>query len=158
MKRMIRASISWNSFDRFIPVINKYMPDEGEGNTLASQLVTAINRLVYRYYNDGDVFDNRILDSYNDLSNEANWIYRHFDASGPILRGIEDCYNKREYEEILYKLADTLLDAEDLEKLENVPKSGSIYDCDGPFYYEEYNDEDDDDEYFEYGDLGPEEW
>lgn len=149
MKRMIRASVNYNSFNKFLPVIDRYLPDSGEGKTLATQLVTAMNRLIYRFYNDGDVFDNRILDSYNDLSNEANWIYRHFDASGPILRSIEDVFNKGDYEELLYRLASALLDAEDVENLDKVPASGSIYDCDGPFYFEEYDEDEDDDWYDE---------
>ena len=49
---------SWSEFERFEPVIDRFMPLSGEGETVASQVCTAVNKLVYKWYNDGDVFDN----------------------------------------------------------------------------------------------------
>ena len=36
---------------------DKYVPACGECNTLAGEIIRAINRLVYRWYNDGDTVD-----------------------------------------------------------------------------------------------------
>ena len=47
--------VSWGYFNKFDDILNKYMPFTGEGKTMASQLVTAVNKLVYKWYNDGDV-------------------------------------------------------------------------------------------------------
>lgn len=36
---------------------DKYVPISGNCNTLAGEIIRAINRLVYRWYNDGDTVD-----------------------------------------------------------------------------------------------------
>ena len=88
MKRAIKASVDWDFFDKFQPIVDDYLPDEGEGNTMAMQLAAAISTLVYRYYNDGDVYDNTAnLESMTDLSDFANWIYIYFPSSRNILKG-----------------------------------------------------------------------
>ena len=45
-------------------LLDKYLPDEGEGKTMATQAVTAMCKIVYRWYNDGDVFDNTYFISF----------------------------------------------------------------------------------------------
>ena len=74
MKFKLVESVNWGSFNKFEDIIHKYMPAMGEGETLASQAVTAINKLIYKWYNDGDVYDNRYsLQGWaNDLSSYAN--------------------------------------------------------------------------------------
>ena len=54
----ILEHVDESAFDKFEPIIDKYMPDIGEGDSLASQMVTAVNKLIYKWYNDGDVYDN----------------------------------------------------------------------------------------------------
>lgn len=34
----------------------KLMPSEGEADTLEGEMIRAVNRIAYRYYNDGDVW------------------------------------------------------------------------------------------------------
>ena len=46
----------WSDFDRFE---TKYMPRMGDGDTMASQAETALNKIVFKWYNDGDVYDNQ---------------------------------------------------------------------------------------------------
>ena len=49
-------------------------------------------------------------------------------------------------------MCDTLFDAEDMENYDKRPKQGSVYNCDGPFVFEEYEEEEedyDDEEYEE---------
>ena len=53
----ITESVSWDYFDKFKDVVHKYLPTVGEGDTFATQIVTAINMLIYKWYNDGDVYD-----------------------------------------------------------------------------------------------------
>ena len=52
MNRVLEhAEVEWSAFDKFEPIIDKYMPDIGEGDSLASQMVTAVNKLIYKWYN-----------------------------------------------------------------------------------------------------------
>lgn len=140
--------VSWNYFDQFGDIIDKYLPHRGQGTTKASQMVTAINKLIYRFYNDGDVFDNQYyLDSYNDLSSYANWLYKYIEGADDILLTISNCTTNDKYSELLKQLANTFL-IEDVIEQYSEPLKGDIYDCDGPFEVtEEYEDD-----YDDYGD------
>ena len=143
--------MDWSYFDKFSDICDKYLPVSGEGDTVATQIVTAVCKLVYKWYNDGDVFDNtHYLDGWaNDLSSYANWLRRYAKA-GYVLDGIEDVINSTEYEQLLADLADTLLDEDYLDKRNHESKVGSIYDCDGPFrFVEDWGEDEDDEEYWE---------
>ena len=138
--------VDWSYFDKFDEVSEKYLPASGEGENMATQIVTAVSKLVYKWYNDGDVFDNtyRLEGWCNDLSSYANWLAKYVKGAGPILKGIADCSTHGEYEGLLKDLADTMLDADFLAVYENVEKVGSIYKCEGPFRFEEYEEEEED--------------
>jgi hypothetical protein len=152
---VIIMAVNWNYYDKFEGLIDKYMPMRGEGETKATQIVTAVNKLVYKWYNDGDVFDTtHYLKGWaNDLSDYANWLYEHTDAD-IILSNIVNCFSESDYEDLLKELADKLLDEEYLAKENEVGKIGTIYKCDGVFRYLEYDeleeeydwDEDEEDE------------
>lgn len=139
-----------NKFDKYLPVIEKYMPAQGEGNTMASQIVTAVNKLVYKWYNDGDVFDNTYsLEGWaNDLSSYANWLFKYTSGCDEILDGIVDCCCDEDYEGLLEDLAALTLNVEYLTQFSERDVNGSIYDCEGPFQFvwqesEYYDDEED---------------
>ena len=104
--------MDWSYFSKFDPIVDKYMPSCGEGESMASQMVTAVNKLIYKWYNDGDIFDNtHYLSGWaNDLSSYANWLYKYVPKTVPILDSIDDCRNGEEYEELLVRLADTCFD------------------------------------------------
>lgn len=101
----------WGYYDKFEGVNDKYLPYKGEGATMAMQICTAVNKLVYKWYNDGDVFDNtHHLEGWaNDLSSYANWLYENTKDAWKILNKIVDCMNGSEYEDLLQELADKLL-------------------------------------------------
>lgn len=148
-------AVDWSYYndESFKRASDMYLPISGEGDTKATQLVTAISKLIYKWYNDGDVYDNTngILEGWcNDLSSYANWIREYIPGSARILDGVYDCYNGSEYEDLLRDLADEYLDLEDLEILNQEPKVDSIYSCDGPFEFNEFNEDEDDDYYDEY--------
>ena len=128
----------WSYFDKFDEINDKYLPSRGEGDTMATQVVTAVNKLVYKWYNDGDVFDNSgySLNGWcNDLSSYANWLWQNIAVYG-ILERVWYCFNGDEYEDLLAELADYCLTDELLDSLAKRPKVGSIYDCDGPFVFD----------------------
>ena len=139
-------SVQWDYYDKFETLIDKYMQPRGEGETKASQIVTAVNKLVYKWYNDGDVFDNtKYLEGWaNDLSSYANWLYHHTtEKVQTILNKVYDCHIDSDYENLLRELADELLDEKYLEKQNEVEKEFTIYDYDGKFKFVDFEEEDD---------------
>lgn len=141
---------SWEDFDSYEEIIDKYMLPNGEGDTLASQAVTAVNKLVYKWFNDGDVYDNtyRLEGWANDLSSYANWLYKYVDGTQDILDRITEARSREDYEGILKALCDEVLDDELLTELAKAEKQDSIYEAEGPFKFEWH---DDDDEEFDEG-------
>lgn len=141
--------VDWSYFNKFDKVSDKYLPTMGEGETKATQIVTAVSKLVYKWYNDGDVYDNQytLKGWCNDLSSYANWLYTVCDYStecGDILCRISECYNEADYEHLLKDLADTLLgDEEWLDAQNQQIKLGTIYKCNGPFIFEEELEDED---------------
>ena len=148
-------SVKWSYFDKFNNILDKYMLIGGEGETKASQTVTAVSKLIYKWYNDGDVFDNtHYLDGWaNDLSSYANWLYEYTDADN-ILNKIADCVTESDYEDLLKELADKLLDEKYLAEQNKDKKIDSIYSCEGKFRFVDdyYNDDEDHYDYDEYDD------
>lgn len=143
----VNGGVDWEYFNKFKEINNKYLPDRDEGETKASQVVTAVNKLIYKWYNDGDVFDNHyfLAGWWNDLSSYANWLYENTNNRIKlILNRIEFADSHAKYEQLLQMLADECLNSEFLEELEKVEKTGTIYHCDGKFSFEDY---DQDEEY-----------
>lgn len=138
--------VDWSYFDKFEDVQDKYLPSSGEGNTMAEQIVTSVSKLIYKWYNDGDVYDNTYsLEGWcNDLSDYANWLYIAIPETKIILNRIESCYGEDGYSEILKDLADKVLNEDFLSEYADKEKFGTIYDCEGKFTFEEYSDEEED--------------
>lgn len=138
----------WDDFDRFEAAIDKYMPRIGQGETKASQVCTAVNKLVYKWFNDGDVFDNTFyLEGwFNDLSDYANWLDRYTDF-GDILRRIATCDDEDDYTDLLYDLCVAALDEDYLMGLSMIQKEGDIYNCAGDFRFVEDQDDEEEEEW-----------
>ena len=140
-------AVEWDYYDKFKELNDKYLPMRGEGETKATQIVTAVNKLVYKWYNDGDVFDNtHVLRGWaNDLSSYANWLYEHTSADS-ILAKIVNCITESDYENLLKELADTLFDEAYLDEENKIEKIDTIYECNGIFRFVEVYDEDEDED------------
>lgn len=136
-------AVDWGYYDKFEGINDKYLPYKGEGVTKAMQIVVAVNKLIYKYYNDGDVFDNtyHLEGGANDLSSYANWIYDNTKDGWKILNKIKDCYNDSDYEDLLKELADTLLVEDYLAEESKEEKIDTIYEYDGKFKYKEETEE-----------------
>ena len=142
----MNMAVAWNYFNKYKEIDKKYLPSRGEGETMASQIVTALTKLVYKWYNDGDVFDNTdLLKGWcNNLSSYANWLNKYVpNEASNILYKIRECTCGEEYEDLLKELVDTLEDEQYLEEMNKQPKVGSIYDCDGIFKFKENNEKED---------------
>lgn len=138
--------VDWDYYNKFEKIEDKYLPMRGEGENMATQITTAISKLVYKWYNDGDVYDNThgMRGWCNNLSSYANWLDKYTGVSF-ILERIFDCHTDAEYEHILKDMTDLLQDKEYLSLMEKHPKIGSVYKCDGRFkFVEDYEDEEED--------------
>ena len=131
--------VDWGVYDAFKWADEQYLPLRGEGETMATQAVTAVAKLVYKWYNDGDVFDNThyMGGGCNDLSSYANWLYKYIPRTRVILDKIEQTYSDEQYEQLLLELTEATHIPGYLEGLNTKEKAGSIYECDGHF---EFND------------------
>lgn len=140
--------VSWNYYNSELcdKINDKYLLSRGEGDNMATQIITAINKLIYKWYNDGDVFDNTYyLDGWgNDISSYANWLAKYVDGASEILNRIKIITSESEYEFLLKDLYDKFFDEKLLANYEQIEKVDSVYKCKGEFVYEEYNDEEDD--------------
>ena len=133
--------VNWSEFDQFEPICDKYLPASGEGDSMATQIVTAITKLVYKFYNDGDVFDNtyHLSGWVNDISSYANWLFTYINLTE--LLDIRNIKTNDEYSVLLLKIANKCMNEEYLEQYKDEPKKGSIYDCDGIFWFSELEDD-----------------
>ena len=60
------------------------------------------------------------------------------------MKNIYGMGDENDYETLLRELADTFLDKDFLAQAAKAEKQGSIYDCEGPFEFSEFDDEEDD--------------
>lgn len=91
-------------------------------------------------------------------ANTSHKIYLKFARAGDIgaerekimksLTAIDSAKSDADYEHILKGLADWFLNKTMLEELDRREKTGSIYDCDGPFVFV-LDDDDEEDDYDE---------
>lgn len=143
-----KAGVDWSYYDdpKFEKINKKYLAAMGEGDNMATQIVAAVNKLIYKWYNDGDVFDNTHgMEGWaNDLSSYANWLAANAAGCKVILDQIVDCFSNDYYERILKELNDLTMREKYLKEYEKQPKVGSVYDCDGDYEFREESDYDDD--------------
>lgn len=124
---------SWSAFDEFDDIYDQYLPSRGEGDTMASQIVTAIYKLVYNWFNDGDgdIYRYFVNGWFNDLSSYASWLYAYTNLTE--LEEIATIKNNEEYSNLLFKIAKKCLNEDYLKQYEEEPRKGSIYEATGPF-------------------------
>lgn len=148
MAKEKKVGVDWSYYNKFGALESLYLPMRGEGENMATQIVTAVSKLVYKWYNDGDVFDNthHLRGWWNDLSSYANWLIEYTDKADALYK-IAFIKTNEEYEQLLKELTDATHDAEYLEEMAKKPKQGSIYECDGVFKFVDLEDEED--EYYE---------
>lgn len=120
---------------------------------MATQITTAVCKLVYKWFNDGDIFDTTyyLTRGCNDLSSYANWLYIFAPEAREILDGITECRTFGDYDDLLYRLCEKCQKMDYLSEYAKKDKIGSIYECEGKFEYVDYEYEyDGDDDYEDY--------
>ena len=112
---------------------NKYLPSEGQGENKASQLVTATNKIIYGWYNNGDT----ISGNGNDLTSYANWIDQNIKEPEirKILKDDYIDYIDADYlDEIILPLIKFVFREDFLEGLAVQETEDNIYECEGRIY------------------------
>lgn len=120
-----------------IPKIEEYLPAVGEGDTLASQLATAVCKISYRFLNDGDKCNDVYVRSY------TSWLEKNSDKfpAVKVTEGHPDSNYMFSMKNALWGLKDNLkggsyaaavtnlltYSEEIISSLGNEPKSGSVY-------------------------------
>ena len=112
---------------------DQYMPSRGQGENKAQQLVTATNKILYKWYNDGDTIDC----NGNYLTSYANWIETNFKDTKSIFdAAVGIGYNDDAYiTDVLIPLTKFTFNESLLSELEKQSSVGSIYNYDGRFVY-----------------------
>lgn len=158
-------SLSSDFIDKYAKILHPYLPPIGQGDTMATQLSTAINRIIYRWFNDGDTIWT------DECQSCADWLYQNIDGADAIIDSlneydfagsphIKDRDIKALYEDGLESLLKySVPDEEGMKELDEEPLAGSIFDCEGPVLTtmeghqedDDWDDDDwDDDEYEEF--------
>ena len=122
---------------------DRLVPACGMANTVAGEIIRAMDRLIYRYYNDGD----RPYDGYGNETCNGSFRYLR-DILGQEMPDFEDAKYKPadEYEELLDELATNVKEfieaRPELLTKENTTDSRTTTDDDRRLsYYEEDEDE-----------------
>lgn len=141
------------NFDKFNRVLDEYMPAQGEGNSVASQIATVVAKMAYRWFNDGDTvnsdWDVEGASMPGGVSYCANWLFVNVDEARSLLRDWlykfdHEFISGSMYEDFLYDVCTNLLDPDLLDGYVDEPKRDSIYAGkwhDGKFKPESYDDE-----------------
>ena len=77
--------MSWGNLSKaddvkFNELYDKYVPSMGKASTLGGEILRAINRIVYRWYNDGDTIDRYGGNIYNHNRACDNFLYENCPA------------------------------------------------------------------------------
>lgn len=150
--RKIRESVSWDDFDKFNSIEKSYLPRQGQGMNMMNQICTCVSKIIFKWFNDGDVVDNVStgLEGWtNDLSSYGNWLQCYVPEAEEAIKDILFNTHGREekYEQYLYNLAETLLNEQIARKYEQKDRIGDVYSCtDGDCIFKESKDEEWEDE------------
>ena len=131
------------------PLFDKLVPVQGKAETLEGEMLRAINRMVYRYYNDGDKY----YEGYGAetagpaVSFLVNAIHPLRAEMSRIMNG--DILSDNEYENMLKEALGLILDYIESKEGEYTKNTqGEIFDYESEYeddddYYDDYEDDDD---------------
>lgn len=132
---------------------DKYVPACDNADTLAGEIIRAINRLVYRYYNDGDTVDRFYGSVYNHSKACDNFLCEHVPGYETLRGFSEDVFgyqvNKRLkfIVDFLSNNVEYFSKPNDEDCLDNAPYEdwSEEEECDWDWDDDEFEDEDDTD-------------
>ena len=127
--------VEWSDFNRFHND-EKYLPNRGEGETMASQLAVAEVKIIYRYFNDGETISHAIGTQSGNMRSYADWIEENIPELSELMAKFPKNRGPK-YELFLYKLAeetDRIIDS-----YADKPKVGTVYPSSGRRHFFGYD-------------------
>jgi len=136
--------------DRNEPLYDKLVPGMGKSETVEGEMLRAINRIIYRYYNDGDEYT-------TGYGTETAGPAHSFlvNANHPLKSAMVKIFGDgTNYEQTIKDALDTILDYIESRQGKYTPNNvGDMFDYEPEFEDDEYEEEDyddyDDDDYFQ---------
>lgn len=136
----------WPDNKEFNALFDKYVPDQGHADTVGGELIRAVNKIVYRYYNDGDRVG---IDYGNETCNPAARFIEKNAKLEPLANKLWGFGSDKEYEDLLAELMQTTIQ---VCKEDNLFEQSNTDDMNN---YTDPNDskwEEDDEEWYDYSD------
>ena len=91
----------WPDNKEFDALFDQYVPKKGPADTVGGELIRAVNKIFYRYYNDGDRVG---VDYGNETCNPAARFIEKNTKLEPLASKLWDYSSDEEYEELLAEL------------------------------------------------------
>ena len=147
--KLLKEFIGGELETRNEPLFSKLVPGQGKAETLEGEMLRAINRIVYRYYNDGDKY----YEGYGAetagpaVSFLVNAVHPLRAKMSRIMDGEE--LSDNEYENMLKEALGLILDYIEGKEGEYTKNTqGEIFDYESEYeddddYYDDYEDDDD---------------
>ena len=140
--------------DRNEPLYGKLVPGQGDAETIEGEMLRAINRIVYRFYNDGDKY-------FEGYGTETAGPAHSFlvNANHPLKSAMVKLFDEpsgdNSYERMLKDVLDMILDYIESRQGKYTKNTlGGIFDYESEFEeeeddYDDYDDYDEDDDYYQ---------
>ena len=129
--------------DRNEPLYDKLVPGSGKADTIEGEMLRAINRIVYRFYNDGDEY-------HTGYGTETAGPAHSFlvNANHPLRSLVSTLFKKgTNYEQTIKDVLDAILDHIESRRGKYAPNSEDMYDYEPEFEDDEFEEDDYDDYY-----------
>ncbi len=140
--------------DRNEPLYNELVPGQGDAETVEGEMLRAINRIIYRFYNDGDKY-------FQGYGTETAGPAHSFlvNANHPLKSAMVKLFDEpsgdNSYERMLKDVLDMILDHIESRQGKYTKNTlGGIFDYESEFEeeeddYDDYDDYDEDDDYYQ---------
>ena len=129
--------------DRLVKLFEELVPREGKAESLAGEIVRAMSRLGYRFYNDGDQLG---IGYGKETCNPAGRFIaaKTNEAIASMVWALWGVYSKESYEKLLDKLAEMVADYIDAHpELRNQPTPDMFSFADRDEDVDDWDDDDD---------------
>ncbi len=140
--------------DRNEPLYDKLVPGQGDAETVEGEMLRAINRIVYRYYNDGDEY-------HTGYGTETAGPAHSFlvNANHPLRSLVSALFKKgTNYEQTIKDVLDAILDHIESRQGKYTKNTvGGMFDYEPEFEDDTYEEEDYDYDYDDYDEFDNEE-
>jgi hypothetical protein len=136
--RLLKEFVGKELEDRNEPLYDELVPGSGKADTVEGEMLRAINRIVYRYYNDGDEY-------HTGYGTETAGPAHSFlvNANHPLRSLVSKLFKDgTNYEQTIKDVLDAILDHIESRRGKYTPNSEDMYDYEPEFEDDEFEEED----------------